>query len=76
MVKIRLTRIGSKNSPKYRVIAVDSRAKRDGKFLEVLGSYNPTGKEPVVALDLDRIKHWISLGAQPSDRVARLIKQV
>jgi small subunit ribosomal protein S16 len=74
MVKIRLSRVGSKNSPKYRIIAVDSRSKRDGRFLEILGAYDPTLKEYKVDFKKDRVDHWLSQGAQMSDVVKRLIK--
>jgi small subunit ribosomal protein S16 len=65
--------VGSKNSPKYRVIAVDERVKRDGKFLEILGEYDPTLKEYHVNLKKERIDHWVSQGAQLSDAVKRLL---
>jgi small subunit ribosomal protein S16 len=73
MVRIRLTRLGAKKRPFYRVIAADSRSPRDGRFLEQLGHYNPMTTPSDVKLDLARIDHWISVGAQPSDTVARLI---
>lgn len=73
MVKIRLSRVGAKNQPKYRIIAVDSRAKRDGKFLEILGNYDPTQKEFVLNLKKERIDYWTSQGAQLSDSVKRLV---
>lgn len=72
-VKIRLSRIGSKNAPCYRIVAVDSRKKRDGAFLENLGTYNPI-KGGLVQFHADRIDHWISQGAQPSLTVLRLKK--
>ncbi len=75
MVKIRLTRTGTKNSPKYRIIAVDSRVKRDGKFLEILGDYDPTVAEYKVNLKKDRIEYWTSQGAQLTDSVKRLIER-
>lgn len=75
MVKIRLSRVGSKNSPKYRVIAVDERVKRDGKFLEILGEYDPTRKEATINLKKDRIDHWVSVGGQMSDAVKRLMNK-
>ena len=74
MVKIRLSRIGTKNAPKYRIIAVDSRNKRDGRFLEVLGTYDPTVKEYKVTIKKDRLQHWLSQGAQMSEAVERLIR--
>lgn len=72
-VKIRFARIGKKHAPIYRIVAVDSRNKRDGKFLENLGTYNPKTKELVQFHD-DRVAYWLSVGAIPTDVVARLIK--
>jgi small subunit ribosomal protein S16 len=71
---IRLTRVGAKKRPQYRVVVADSRYPRDGRFLEKLGTYSPMlEKDKRVALELDRVKHWLSKGAQPSDRVARFL---
>jgi small subunit ribosomal protein S16 len=68
--------MGRKRNPFYRVVAADSRAPRDGKFIEILGTYNPM-KEPMeLNFKMDRIEHWINHGAQPSDTVSRLIKRV
>jgi small subunit ribosomal protein S16 len=75
MVKIRLKRIGARNHPVYRVVAADSRSPRDGKFIEELGTYHPSRTTNNVELKLDRIDHWISCGAQPSETVASFIKQ-
>jgi small subunit ribosomal protein S16 len=72
-VKIRFARIGKKHAPIYRIVAIDSRRKRDGMYLENLGTYNPKTKELVQFHD-ERVAHWISLGAQPTDVVSRLIK--
>ena len=75
-VAIRLARGGSKKRPYYRVVVADSRNSRDGRFLEKVGTYNPLlpkDSEERVKLDTDRIKHWLSVGAQPSDRVARFL---
>ncbi len=72
-VKIRFARIGKKHAPIYRIVAIDSRRKRDGMYLENLGTYNPKTKELVQFHD-DRVAHWMSLGAEPTDAVARLIK--
>ena len=71
-VKIRFARIGKKHAPIYRIVAIDSRRKRDGMFLENLGTYNPKTKQ-IVQLHDDRVAHWISVGAIPTDAVARLI---
>ena len=73
-VKLRLTRVGSKKNPVYRIVAADSRSPRDGKFLEIVGRYNPQTDPSTIELDEDRIKDWISKGAQPSGTVARLLK--
>src|SRR3546814_16309740 len=72
---IRLSRGGSKKRPYYRIVVADSRAPRDGKFIERIGSYNPVlpkGDEKRVILDVERAKHWVAAGAPPTDRVARL----
>ncbi|MAA79967.1 MAG: 30S ribosomal protein S16 [Deltaproteobacteria bacterium] len=77
MVKIRLARHGRKRRPFYRVVAADIRAPRDGKFLEILGTYNPIEKDESkeLTLKIDRVDHWLSLGAQPTDTAAALIKK-
>jgi len=76
-MKIRLARGGSKKRPHYSIVATDSRMPRDGRFLEKLGTYNPLlakDDENRVKMDLDRIKHWMGLGAQPTDRIARMLE--
>ena len=73
-VKLRLTRIGSKKNPIYRVVAADSRSPRDGRFIEIVGRYNPQTDPSTIELDEAKIKDWLSKGAQPSDPVAKLIK--
>ena len=73
-VKLRLTRIGSKKNPVYRIVAADSRSPRDGKFLEIVGRYNPQTDPSTIELDADKIRDWISKGAQPSDSVRQLLK--
>jgi small subunit ribosomal protein S16 len=73
---IRLSRGGSKKRPYYKIVVTDSRSPRDGRFIERIGSYNPLlakGDEKRVVLDTERAKHWISVGAQPTDRVARFL---
>jgi small subunit ribosomal protein S16 len=75
MVRIRLARMGRKKRPFYRVVAADARAPRDGRFIEVLGTYNPMTEPASVDLKMDRINHWKGQGAQATDRVAKLIKQ-
>ena len=74
-VRMRLTRIGSKKKPIYRVVvAADSRSPRDGKFLEILGRYNPQTEPSTIELDEAKVKDWLGKGAQPSDAVARLLR--
>ena len=73
-VKLRLTRIGSKKNPIYRVVAADSRSPRDGKFIEIVGRYNPQSNPSLIDLDESKVKAWLDKGAQPTDTVARLLK--
>ena len=76
-VKIRLARGGSKKRPFYRIVAADSRMPRDGRFIEKLGTYNPLlpkDSEERVKMDLDRVKAWMEKGAQPTDRVRRMLE--
>lgn len=77
MVTIRLSRTGVKNRPFYHVVVADSRRSRDGRFIERIGYFNPvaTGGEKRLALDSERARYWLGKGAQPSDRVAALIKE-
>jgi len=75
-VKIRLKRIGAKNTPVFRIVVADGRSPRDGKFIEELGTYHPLQKGNNVTLDLDRATYWISKGAQPSDTVASFIRRL
>ena len=75
-VKIRLAKTGKTHQVSYRIVAQDTQAKRDGKFLEILGSYNPhfqKGKN--LKLKIDRVKYWISKGAKPTEAVSRLLSQ-
>jgi small subunit ribosomal protein S16 len=74
-VRIRLKRIGTKNTPVFRLVVADGRSPRDGKFLEELGTYNPLKEGVNYTIDLERAKYWISVGAQPSDTVASMIKK-
>ena len=74
MVKLRLTRMGGKKRPFFRIVATDSRAKRDGRFIEILGTYDPVKNPPEVRLQDDRVKYWLSVGAQPSNTVKALLK--
>ena len=76
-MKIRLARGGSKKRPFYRVVAADSRMPRDGRYIEKLGTYNPLlakDSEERVKLDMERIQHWLGQGAQPTDRVSRMLE--
>jgi small subunit ribosomal protein S16 len=77
MVTIRLSRTGAKKRPFYHIVVTDSRNARDGRYIERLGFFNPvaTGGEVELQVDKDRVDHWISKGAQTSDRVATLLKQ-
>jgi small subunit ribosomal protein S16 len=73
-VKLRLTRVGSKKNPVYRIVAADSRSPRDGKFLEIVGRYNPQTDPSTIDLDEQKIRDWLGKGAQPSESVQRLLK--
>ena len=73
-VKLRLTRVGSKKNPIYRVVAADSRSPRDGKFLEIVGRYNPQTDPSTIELDEEKVKAWLDKGAQPTETVRRLLK--
>ena len=73
-VKLRLTRVGSKKNPVYRVVAADSRSPRDGRFIEIVGRYNPQTDPSTIDLDADKVRDWLAKGAQPSDTVKRLLK--
>ena len=74
-VSIRLRREGTKNSPYYKVVVADRRSPRDGKFIEIIGAYDPKVSGQNSTLNLDRVEYWISKGAQPSDTVRSLIKK-
>lgn len=74
MVKIRLRRMGAKGQPTYRIVAADKESPRDGRFLEILGSYNPRTVPATIVVQEDRVYHWMSQGAQPSDSVSRLFR--
>ena len=75
MVKIRLSRMGAKKNPFYRVVVADSRYPRDGRFIEELGTYNPMTSEDAVKVDAERAQAWIKNGAQPTDTVRGLLKK-
>ena len=72
-VKLRLTRIGKKKQPQYRIVAADSRAPRDGRFIEILGHYDPRLEPSGLTVDNDKAVAWLKQGAQPSERVAKLL---
>ena len=74
MVRIRLRRIGLKGQPTYRIIAADKEAPRDGRFLEILGVYNPRTNPATIKLQEDRIYHWMKNGAQPTESAAQVLK--
>jgi small subunit ribosomal protein S16 len=73
-VRIRLTRVGSKKNPIYRVVVADSRSPRDGRFIEIIGRYNPQTDPSTIDLDEVKVRDWIAKGAQPSQPVQRLMK--
>lgn len=73
MVRIRLRRMGAKKNAFYRIVVADQQSPRDGRFIEIIGTYNPHGT--IVDLKQDRVGYWLSVGAQPSDSVARLLKR-
>jgi small subunit ribosomal protein S16 len=73
-VKMRLTRVGSKKNPIYRVVVADARSPRDGRFIEIVGRYNPQPDPSIIELDEAKVKDWLSKGAQPTDSVKRLLK--
>ena len=76
MVKIRLTRVGSKKRPFYRIVAADARAPRDGKFLEILGYYDPRSEPNKLEIQKDRIDKWLKNGAQYTNRVEKIISSL
>ncbi len=74
-VKLRLTRIGAKKNPYYRVVVADSRYPRDGRFIDIIGTYNPMVSPAEITIDADKAKTWIKNGAQPTDTVKALLKK-
>jgi len=74
-VRIRMKRVGAKNAPVFRIVVADGRSPRDGKFIELLGTYQPRKKGDNYTLNLERTKYWLSKGAQPSETVASFIKK-
>lgn len=75
MVRLRLTRMGRKKRPFYRIVAADSRSPRDGRNIEVLGYYNPMTEPADLRVDLERVDYWLGVGASPSDTVGHLIQR-
>ena len=73
-VRVRLTRVGSKKNPVWRVVVADQRSPRDGRVIELVGRYNPQTEPSEIVLDTERIQHWIDRGAQPTDTVKRLMR--
>ena len=74
MVRIRLRRIGAKKKPYYRIVVADQRTSRNGRFIEIIGRYDPTVEPPVIVLDNERAQYWLDNGAQPSDTARALLK--
>lgn len=75
MVRLRLRRMGAKKAPFYRVVAADASSPRDGRFIEVLGHYNPTKNPQIIELKEDRVMYWLGVGAQPSETVRSLFRK-
>ncbi|MCE2469578.1 MAG: 30S ribosomal protein S16 [Dehalococcoidia bacterium] len=73
MLRIRLRRVGKKKQPSYRIVVADSRAPRDGAFVEQVGYYNPLTDPPEVAVHEDKVRHWLAVGAKPSETVGRIL---
>jgi small subunit ribosomal protein S16 len=74
LLKIRLSRVGKKKQPTYRVVIADARSARDGAVIEVIGRYNPRSQPKLIEIDADKARDWMNKGAQPTDVVARLLK--
>jgi len=74
MVKIRLKRIGAKKKPFYRIVVADSRSPRDGKFIDQVGTYDPKAEPSIINVDAEKVKKWLSNGAQPTETVKKLLK--
>ncbi len=73
-VRIRLTRVGAKKNPLWRIVVADQRSKRDGRAIETIGSYNPQTEPSTIVLDAERAKFWLERGAQPTNTVAKLLR--
>ena len=76
MLRMRLRRVGAKNQPSYRIVVADSRAARDGAFVDYLGHYNPRTDPPTVVIDEEKARKWLSVGAKPSEAVQRIIDKM
>jgi small subunit ribosomal protein S16 len=76
MVRIRLRRMGKRHQPSYRVVVADSESPRDGRFIENIGFYNPRNEPPTLVIHAERARYWLSVGAQPSDPAARLLRKI
>ncbi len=74
MIKLRLRRMGAKKKPSYRIVVADARAKRDGRFIEIVGIYNPLTDPTTLRVEGERVRYWLGQGAQPTERVAKLLK--
>jgi small subunit ribosomal protein S16 len=74
MLRMRLTRVGARNQPSYRIVVADSRAARDGAFVDQIGHYNPRTDPPTIVINEEKARKWLSQGAQPSDSVQRILK--
>ena len=75
MVRIRLRRMGAKKKPFYRIVVAHKESPRDGRFIEIVGTYNPRTEPETVELKTDRVAHWLSTGAQPSESVSRMLRK-
>lgn len=75
MIKLRLRRMGAKKRPSYRIVAADSRSPRDGRFIEIVGTYDPITNPATINLNTERIQHWLSVGAQPTDTVRNIFQR-
>jgi len=73
-VRLRLTRVGGRKNPIWRVVAADQRSKRDGRVLETIGHYNAQTQPSTIVLDEERVRHWLARGAQPTETVSKLLK--
>lgn len=76
MVRMRLMRVGAHKSPRYRIVVTDAKAPRNGKFIEILGHYNPTREPEELGVKRERVLYWLCVGAQPTERVIRLLSKL